>query len=89
VPTIECETYYGQITDIVEVEYYDRTTYVLFKCNWVDPTIDRGFRIDEYVLVFVNFNYLVHKGELITDEPYVLTSQEDQVFYIEDGRNPN
>jgi hypothetical protein len=89
VPTVEGETYYEQLTDIVEVEYYDRTTYVLFKCNWADPTIDRGFRIDDYDLVFVNFNHLVHKGELITDKPYVLTSQVDQVFYVEDGRYPN
>jgi hypothetical protein len=84
VPTVEGETYYGQLTDIVEVEYYD-----LFECNWADPTMDIGFRIDDYGLVFVNFNHLVHRGELITDEPYVLTSQVDQVFYVEDGRNPN
>jgi len=89
VPTVEGEMYYGQLTDIIEVEYYDRTTYVLFKCNWTDPTIDRGFRIDDYGLVFVNFNHLVHSRELITDEPYVLTSQVDQAFYVEDGRNPN
>jgi len=25
VPTVEGETYYGKLTDIVEVEYYDRT----------------------------------------------------------------
>jgi hypothetical protein len=89
VPTIEGEMYYRQLTNIVEVEYYDRTTYVLFKCNWADPTVDRGFRIDDYGLVFINFNHLVHKGELITNESYVLTSQVDQVFYIEDRRNPN
>jgi hypothetical protein len=89
VPTVEGETYYMQLTDIIEVEYYDKTTYILFKCNWADPTMDRGFRIDDYGLVFVNFNHLVHRGEMITDEPYVLTSQVDQVFYIEDGRNPN
>jgi hypothetical protein len=39
------------------------------------PTMDRGFTIDEYGLVFVNFNHLVHRGELIKDKPYVLTSQ--------------
>jgi hypothetical protein len=39
--------------------------------------------------VFVNFNHLVHMGELIQDEPYVLTSQVDQVFYVEYGTNPN
>jgi hypothetical protein len=89
VPTVECETYYGQLTDVVEVEYYDRTTYVLFKCNWADPTMDRGFRVDDYGLAFVNFTHLVQRGELLTDEPYVLTSQVDQVFYVEDERNPN
>jgi hypothetical protein len=89
VPTVEGETYYGQLTDVVEVEYYDRTTYVLFKCNWVDTTMDRWFRVDDYGLVFVNFTHLVHRRELLTDEPYVLTSQVDKVFYVEDGRNPN
>jgi hypothetical protein len=51
--------------------------------------MDRGFKIDDYGLVFVNFNHLIHMGDLINDEPYVLTSQVDQVFYVEDGRNPN
>jgi hypothetical protein len=80
VPTVKGKTYYRKLTDIVEVEYYDRTTYVLFKCDWADPTRDKEFRIDDYGLVFVNFNHLVHKGELVTDEPYVLTSQVDQLF---------
>jgi hypothetical protein len=87
VPIVDGETYYGKLTDIVEVEYYDKTKYVLFKCDWADPTRDRGFKIDDYDLVFVNFNHLVHRGELITDEPYVLTSQVDQVFYVEDEWN--
>jgi len=39
--------------------------------------------------VFVNFKHLVHKGDLITDEPYLLTSQVDQVFYVKDERNPD
>jgi hypothetical protein len=34
----------------------------------------------------VNFKNLVHKGEMIINEQYVLTSQVDQVFYIEDQR---
>jgi len=89
VPTIDGKTYYGKLTDIVEVEYYEQTKYVLFKCDWADPTRDRGFKIDDYVLVFANFNHLVHRGKLITDEPYVLTSQVDQVFYVEDEKNPD
>jgi hypothetical protein len=31
VPTVDGKTYYEKLTDIVEVEYYDRTKYVLFK----------------------------------------------------------
>jgi hypothetical protein len=89
VPTVDGKTYYGKLTDIVKVQYYDRTKYVLFKCDWTDPTRDRGFRVDDYGLVFVNFNHLVHRGKLITNEPYVLTSQDDQVFYVEDERNPD
>jgi hypothetical protein len=89
VPTIDSETYYRKLTDIVEVEYYDRTQYVLFKCDWVDTMRDKGYKIDYYGLVFVNFNHLVHMEKLITNEPYVLTSQVDQVFYVEDERNPD
>jgi hypothetical protein len=39
--------------------------------------------------VLVKFNHLIHRGELITNEPYVLTSQVDQFFYVEDERNPD
>jgi hypothetical protein len=33
VSTIDGETYYGKLTQIIEVEYYDRIKYVMFKCN--------------------------------------------------------
>jgi hypothetical protein len=33
VPTVEGEMYYQKLTEIVEVKYYNRTQYVLFKCN--------------------------------------------------------
>jgi hypothetical protein len=88
VPTVDGEMYYGKLTEIIEVEYYDRTKYVLFKCDWADTTRDIGYKVNEYGLVFVNFKKLVHTGKLISDEPYVLTTQVDQVFYIEDERDP-
>jgi hypothetical protein len=83
----KCTT--GKLTNIVEVEYYDKTKYDLFKRDWADTTRERGYKIDVYGLVLVNFNHLVHRGELITDEPYTLTSQVDQVFYVNDERNPD
>ena len=45
--------------------------------------------MDEYGLTFVNFKNLIHTGERETDDPYVLTNQIDQVFYVEDKRNPD
>jgi hypothetical protein len=33
VPTVDGETYYGKLTQIIEVEYCDRTKYILFKCD--------------------------------------------------------
>jgi hypothetical protein len=75
VPTVDGEMYYGKLTQIIEVEYYDQTKYVLFKCDWADNTRGRGYKLDKHDLMLVNFKYLVHKGDKITDEPYVLTSQ--------------
>jgi hypothetical protein len=42
VPTVDDNTYYGKLTRIIEVEYYDTTRYVLFKCDWADIRKDRG-----------------------------------------------
>jgi len=38
---------------------------------------DRGYKVDKYGMVLVNFNRFVHKGDQETDDPYVLTSQVD------------
>jgi hypothetical protein len=87
VPTVDGETYYKKLTQIIEVEYYDRMKYVLFKCDWADNTRDRGWKMDKHDLTLVNFKNLVHRGNQMTDEPYVLTFQVEQVFYVEYERD--
>jgi hypothetical protein len=87
VPTVDGETYYGKLTKIIEVEYYDRTKYILFKCDWTDNTRGRGYKLDKYDLTLVNFKNLVQREDKITDEPYVLTSQVSQVYYVNDDRD--
>jgi len=89
VPTIDDDTYYGKLTRIIEVEYYDTTRYVLFKCDWADIRKDRGWSEDEYGITLVNFKNLIHKGEKILDDPYVLSSQVSQVYYVRDDWNPD
>jgi hypothetical protein len=89
VPGEDGHTYYGKLTRIIEVEYYDGTRYVLFKCDWADTKINRGYKQDEYGFNLVNFKNLIHTGERITDDPYVLCSQVSQSYYVKDDRDPN
>jgi hypothetical protein len=82
VPTVDGNMYFGKLIEVIEVEYFDRTKCVLFKCKWADSTRDKGYKEEKYGLIFVNFKNLDHMGEMTTDEPYVLTSEVDQVFYV-------
>jgi hypothetical protein len=72
VPTVDGKTYYGKLTQIIEMEYYNRTKYVLFECDWADNTRGRGYK---HGLTLVNLKNPVHREDKIADEPYVLTFQ--------------
>ncbi|GLT52874.1 hypothetical protein SLA2020_261860 [Shorea laevis] len=89
VPTIDVHIYFGKLTRIIKVEYYGGTRYVLFKCKWVDIKLYKGYKQDEYGFNFVNLKNLIHTGERITDDPYVLSSQVSQAYYVKDGKDPN
>jgi hypothetical protein len=88
-PTVDGPTYYGKLTRIIEVQYYDESRYVLFKCDWADIEKNKGYKEDEYGIPLVSFKRLIHKGDRITDDPYVLSSQVSQVYYVEDERHPD
>ena len=79
-------TYYGMLIDIIELNYSGNIRHVLFKCKWVDDQNRRGYKTDEFGFPRVNFTHSVHGGEEMVHEPYVLTSQATQVFYVEDKR---
>lgn len=79
----------NKATRIIKVEYYDKTRYVLFKCDLADIKKDWGYKDDEYGFRLVNFKKLIHKGDDIADEPYVLSTQVSQVYYVEDERHPD
>ncbi|WMV49803.1 hypothetical protein MTR67_043188 [Solanum verrucosum] len=65
--------YYGAIQDIIEVDYYNCFSVVLFRCDWFHN------EIDEYGLTRVYFN-----KSRSTDDTFVLASQVHQVFYVAD-----
>ncbi|XP_057546544.1 uncharacterized protein LOC130825374 isoform X3 [Amaranthus tricolor] len=77
--------YYGVLRDIFQVHYPGGNHVFVFKCNWFDiENYGRGYKVDEHGLISVNKNRC-----LKSDEVYVLESQVEQVFYIEDERNEN
>lgn len=80
-------TYYGVLTDIIELNYFGNIRHVLFKCKWVDAENRRGYKTDEFEFPMVNFTHSVHGGEEIVHKPYVLASQATQVFYVENKRH--
>ncbi|KAK4426549.1 hypothetical protein Salat_1423500 [Sesamum alatum] len=47
-------------------------------------TISRGLKQDDFKFTLVNFNHLMKNKNLPTDEPFVLASQVQQVWYISD-----
>ena len=67
-------TYYGVLTDIIELNYFDSLRYILFKCNWANVNTDRGYKIDEYGFPLVNFSHLIHVEKQVIDEPFILAS---------------
>ncbi|KAK8934485.1 hypothetical protein KSP39_PZI014484 [Platanthera zijinensis] len=77
-PATICMTYYGAITSIIELDYYGHLNYVLFKCVWFEA------EEDNYGMTCVYFNKECYKND-----PFVLASQVQQCFYVEDSFNKN
>ena len=83
-PVEGVNNYYGKLTDIIELNYSGMIRVVLFKCEWVD--INRGCKKDGNVTL-VNFSYKTHTGVNLIDDPFVLASQADKVFYSMDPKH--
>ena len=76
-PIVGNVTYYGRITDIVELNYSNEGNVVLFKCDWVKSN---GFRVlDDFGITEVNFNHTINAQDK-NSEPFILASQATQVY---------
>ncbi|KAF7821161.1 uncharacterized protein G2W53_026616 [Senna tora] len=72
--------YYGVLDHIYELSYMGNRKVYLFKCAWWDVSLlGRGYKIDKYDFISVNTHC-----SLKTNEPFVLASQAEQVFYVND-----
>ncbi|GJS73633.1 zinc finger, CCHC-type containing protein [Tanacetum coccineum] len=82
---VEGGNYYGKLSNIIELEYFGGYKVVLFHCDWVDIRSSRGLKKDKYGFPLVNFSRpLIHTGEKLQDDPFIISSQARQVFYIDD-----
>ncbi|XP_074328065.1 uncharacterized protein LOC141665977 [Apium graveolens] len=70
--------YYGTIEDIIEVDYWGALDVVIFRCCWYQKEKDC------HGLTRVNFNKLYEKYD-----PFILATQVQQVFYVEDPTEKN
>ncbi|XP_057446719.1 uncharacterized protein LOC130738643 isoform X1 [Lotus japonicus] len=69
-------SYYGVIEHIWELDY-TKFRVPVFGCKWVDN--QNGVRTDEMGFIQVDLNRVGYK-----DEPFILASQAQQVFFVSD-----
>ena len=81
------KTYYGVLTHIYELDYYENFKIVLFQCDWVDVNTPRGLKRDSNGFILVIFSRLIHTGVLLKDDPFIFSSQAQQVFYVQDSKD--
>jgi hypothetical protein len=77
--------YFGRLSDIVELSYANYKV-VLFKCEWYDVHHKARLRQDEFGYSHVNFSRKIHTGDKLEDDPFVFSSQVQQVFYVQDPK---
>jgi hypothetical protein len=70
--------YYGQLEDILELGYLDRCKVVLFRCKW--------FKTNNIKLCVTknNITSISTQTEWFTNDQYILVTQADQVFYLDE-----
>lgn len=73
--------FYGVVTDIIEVEYlFGPNKVLVFKCDWWNVGSSQGIVVDkEWNTTSIN-----HTRTWYLDQPFVLASQAEQVFYLKD-----
>jgi hypothetical protein len=72
--------YYGVLTDIVEVSYtgWPIKRLVLFKCDWFDPTLNQGTKVDNYGTVEVKAS-----RKYKNYDPFIFAQQAKQVYFTQ------
>ena len=79
------QDYYGVQTNIIQLDYFGDNNIFQFRCDWWDVGKDgRGIRTDKHNYMSVNFT-----KKWNTNEPFVLGTQMEHVFYVKDSKLGN
>ena len=78
--------YYGKLIDIIVLNYRSFSV-PLFKCDWADTRSQRGKTVDRLGVTSVNFSRLIHTGQSLDDEPYIVADEAQQVYYVADPKH--
>ncbi|XP_071740443.1 uncharacterized protein [Rutidosis leptorrhynchoides] len=73
--------YYGLLEDIVELHYGGAYSVVLFRCQWFKT---ESTRKQKRKIKVNNITSIDTKDEWYKDDQYILLTQAQQVFYIDD-----
>ncbi|KAL4276922.1 hypothetical protein AHAS_Ahas20G0255600 [Arachis hypogaea] len=76
--------YYGKVVDMTELDYFSKLRVLLFKCIWVDITLNKEIKMDQFGITNVNFFNLIHSGDNDTDESFILVMDMKMVCYVDD-----
>ena len=71
--------FYGQLEEIIQIEYpgLPLKRVVLFKCEWFDPTIGRGTKVNEqYGIIQIRNNRRYGKYD-----PFIIAHKAIQVYF--------
>ncbi|QHO49353.1 uncharacterized protein DS421_1g13230 [Arachis hypogaea] len=82
---VSCDnTDYGKVIDIIELDYFAKLRVILFKCVWVDTTLNKDIKVNEFGITSVKFSELIPMGALELDEPFILAMDARMVYYVDD-----
>ena len=76
---VDGNVWYGVLIEIIEVSFMMQSPIYLFKCKWYDMTPNKGLVIDEF-----NFTSVNTTRQSYEDEPFILPTQVQQVYYSKD-----
>ncbi|KAI3711783.1 hypothetical protein L1987_70329 [Smallanthus sonchifolius] len=75
--------FYGQLEEIIELNYIDGYSVVLFRCKWFNTRGKRLIKQNNTTIIDIGHDWYVDK-EWYDDVQYILATQAKQVFYLRD-----